>query len=111
MPHPLRMKTVGPYRYFMQREQWRLTDTLMNPMVLMTILPLALMMILPRLNDPETRKEMEQIQMPKVETPELSEIMTSFFGGGGSSSSSTSNQCQGSQPKMRSRPNKRKDKS
>ncbi|XP_053652463.1 ER membrane protein complex subunit 7 homolog [Cherax quadricarinatus] len=106
MPHPLRMKSVGPYRYFLQREQWRLTDTLMNPMVLMTVLPLALMMILPRLNDPETRKEMEQIQMPKMDTPELSEIMTSFFGGG-----STSTQCQGNQPKTRSRPNKRKDKS
>ncbi|XP_045599513.2 endoplasmic reticulum membrane protein complex subunit 7 [Procambarus clarkii] len=106
MPHPLRMKSVGPYRYFLQREQWRLTDTLMNPMVLMTVLPLALMMILPRLNDPETRKEMEQIQMPKMDTPELSEIMTSLFGGG-----STNTQCQGNQPKARSRPNKRKDKS
>ncbi|XP_042239623.1 ER membrane protein complex subunit 7 homolog [Homarus americanus] len=106
MPHPLRMKSIGPYRYFLQREQWRLTDTLMNPMVLMTVLPLALMMILPRLNDPETRKEMEQIQMPKMDTPELSEIMTSIFGSG-----SSNTQCQGNQPKMRSRPNKRKDKS
>lgn len=109
MPHPLRMKSLGPYRYFLQREQWRLTDTLMNPMVLMTVLPLVLMMILPRLNDPETRKEMEQIQMPKMDTPELSEIMTSIFGGG--SSSSGQGQCQSSQPKMRSRANKRKDKS
>lgn len=107
MPHPLRMKSLGPYRYFMQREQWRLTDTLMNPMVLMTVLPLVLMMILPRLNDPETRKEMEQIQMPKMDTPELSEIMTSIFGGG----SSNQGQCQSTQPKMRSRANKRKDKS
>ncbi|XP_045118355.1 ER membrane protein complex subunit 7 homolog [Portunus trituberculatus] len=107
MPHPLRMKSLGPYRYFMQREQWRLTDTLMNPMVLMTVLPLVLMMILPRLNDPETRKEMEQIQMPKMDTPELSEIMTSIFGGG----SSGQGQCQSTQPKMRSRANKRKDKS
>lgn len=76
-------------------------------MVLMTVLPLVLMMILPRLNDPETRKEMEQIQMPKMDTPELSEIMTSFFGGGGSGQG----QCQSTQPKMRSRANKRKDKS
>ncbi|XP_064112808.1 ER membrane protein complex subunit 7-like [Macrobrachium nipponense] len=106
MPHPIRMKSVGPYRYYMQREQWRITDFLMNPMVLMTVLPLALMMILPRLNDPETRKEMEQIQAPKLETPELSEIMTSLFGGGSSSSQSQG----GSQQKIRSRQNKRKDK-
>ncbi|KAK3856376.1 hypothetical protein Pcinc_037299 [Petrolisthes cinctipes] len=107
MPHPLRMKSLGPYRYFLQREQWRLTDTLMNPMVLMTVLPLVLMMVLPRLSDPETRKEMEQIQMPKVDTPELSEIITAIFGGGSGGNA----QCQANQPKMRSRPNRRKDKS
>ncbi|KAK7081705.1 ER membrane protein complex subunit 7 [Halocaridina rubra] len=104
MPHPLRMKAVTTYRYFIQREQWRITDLLMNPMVLMTVLPLALMMILPRLNDPETRKEME-MQMPKMETPEFSEIMTSLFGG---SSTSQSQGC--GQQKIRSRQNKRKDK-
>ncbi|XP_076044059.1 endoplasmic reticulum membrane protein complex subunit 7-like [Oratosquilla oratoria] len=80
--YPLRLKASGPYRYFVQREQWRLTDFLMNPMVLVTVLPLLLMMVLPRLNDPETRKEMEQLQMPKMDTPELSEIMTSLFAGG-----------------------------
>ncbi|XP_047491175.1 ER membrane protein complex subunit 7 homolog [Penaeus chinensis] len=104
MPHPLRMKSLGPYRYFLEREQLRITDFLMNPMVLMTVLPLALMMILPRLNDPETRKEMEQMQMPKMDTPELSEIMTSLFGGGSTSHN------QGAQQKTRSRPNKRKEK-
>jgi len=103
VPYPLRMKTVGGYRYFLQREQWRVTDIFMNPMVLMTVLPLALMMLLPRLNDPETRKEMESMQMPNVQTPELSEIMTNFFGGGASSSS-------GSSKKERPRTGKRKDK-
>lgn len=40
-------------------------------------------MILPRLmNDPETRKEMEQLQsMTKLEVPEMSEVLTSYFGG------------------------------
>lgn len=104
VPYPLRMKTIGGYRYFLQREQWRITDIFMNPMVLMTVLPLALMMLLPRLNDPETRKEMEQMQMPNVQTPELSEIMTNFFGSGGASTSS------GSQQKQRPRTGKRKDK-
>ncbi|CAL4123214.1 unnamed protein product [Meganyctiphanes norvegica] len=103
VPYPLRLKTVGGNRYFLQREQWRITDIFMNPMVLMTVLPLALMMLLPRLNDPETRKEMESMQMPNVQTPELSEIMTNFFGGGASTSS-------GSQQKQRPRTGKRKDK-
>jgi len=34
------------------------------------------------MNDPETRKEMENIQMPKYEMPEMSEMLTSLFGGG-----------------------------
>ena len=34
------------------------------------------------MNDPETRKEMENLQMPKYEMPEMSEMLTSFLGGG-----------------------------
>ena len=66
-------------------------------------LPLILIFILPKMmNDPETRKvqgciiiylgtrilhayfvqEMENIQMPKYEMPEMSEMLTSLFGGG-----------------------------
>lgn len=48
----------------------------------MMVAPLFLIMILPRLmNDPETRKEMEQLQsMTKLEVPEMSEMLTSYFG-------------------------------
>jgi len=47
------------------------------------VLPLVLIMILPKMmNDPETKKEMEQFQMPKYEMPEVSELITSFFSGG-----------------------------
>jgi hypothetical protein len=36
---------------------------LMNPMVLMMVLPLLLVTVLPKMmNDPETKKEMEQMQ-------------------------------------------------
>ena len=36
---------------------------LMNPMVIMMILPLLLITVLPKMmNDPETKKEMEQMQ-------------------------------------------------
>ena len=73
----------------------------MNPMVMMTLVPLFFVMILPRLSDPETRKEMEQLQMPKVETPEFSEILTKYFGSGGSGSG-------GHQKQLRSKAGKRK---
>jgi len=51
--------------------------------VLMMVLPLILIVILPKMmSDPETRREMEQVQLPKYEMPEMSEMLTSFFGGG-----------------------------
>ena len=103
VPYPLKLKAAGPFKYFQQREQLRITDFIMNPMVLMTLIPLLFMMVLPRLSDPETRKEMEQLQMPKVDTPELSEIMTNLFGGGGGGGSSH-------QKQSRVKPGKRKEK-
>ncbi|ODM99808.1 ER membrane protein complex subunit 7 [Orchesella cincta] len=84
LPYPLRLNSLGAYRYFIPREQWRIADVLMSPMVLMMVLPLILIVILPKMmSDPETRREMEQVQLPKYEMPEMSEMLTSFFGGGG----------------------------
>lgn len=54
-------------------------------MILMMVLPLILMVILPRMmNDPETKKEMENMNLNKIssEMPEISEMITSFFTGG-----------------------------
>lgn len=49
----------------------------------MMFLPLVLIFILPKMmSDPETRKEMENIQLPKYEMPEMSEMLTNLFGGG-----------------------------
>jgi len=88
MVYPLRLTLIGPYRYFQTREQWRITDILFSPMVLMMVLPLVLIVILPKMmSDPETRKEMESVTLPKYEMPEMSEMLTSFFGGGSKSSS------------------------
>lgn len=87
LPYPLKMNPTGAYRYFVPREQWRLTDVIFSPMVLMMVLPLILIVILPKMmSDPETRREMEQVQLPKYEMPEMSEMLTSFFGGGSSES-------------------------
>lgn len=54
-------------------------------MILMMVLPLILMIILPRMmNDPETKKEMENMNLNKLssEMPEISEMITTFFSGG-----------------------------
>jgi len=83
IPYPLKLNPTGAYRYFIPREQWRIADVLLSPMVLMMVLPLILIVILPKMmSDPETRREMEQVQLPKYEMPEMSEMLTSFFGGG-----------------------------
>jgi len=81
-PYPLRFKPKMPFKYFQIRESWRITDFLFNPMVLMMVLPLLLIMGLSKtvnMNDAETQKELQSIQMPKYDMPELSEMMTSFF--------------------------------
>lgn len=84
VPYPLRLKALGKTRYFQVREQWRLTDFLFSPMVLMMVLPLVLIMILPKvMNDPETKKEMEQISSltNKFDMPEVSDMVSNFLAG------------------------------
>lgn len=83
VPYPLRLKALGKTRYFQMREQWRLTDFLFSPMVLMMVLPLVLIMILPKvMNDPETKKEMEQISsLTKFDMPEVSDMVSNFLAG------------------------------
>ncbi|KAL7294155.1 hypothetical protein TKK_0012179 [Trichogramma kaykai] len=84
VPYPLKMRPLAPFRYFQVREQWRVTDFLFNPMILMMIVPLLLVMVLPKLiNDPETKKEMEQLNsLTNYNMPEMSELITSFLSGG-----------------------------
>jgi hypothetical protein len=57
------MKALGKMSYFQQREEWKVTDILMNPMILMMGLPLLIITVLPKMmNDPEAKREMEQMQ-------------------------------------------------
>lgn len=83
VPYPLKVKALTRFRYFQAREQWKVTDFLFSPMVLMMLLPLLLMLVLPKMmSDPETKKEMENLNIPgKMEMPEISEMITNFFGG------------------------------
>lgn len=84
LPYPLRMKPLGRFRYFQKREEWKVTDILFNPMVMMMLLPLLLVTILPKMmQDPETKKEMEEMQAKmsvQNQMPEVSELFTNFFG-------------------------------
>jgi len=83
--YPLRFTPRHPIAYFRRREEWRVTDMLFSPMVLMMVVPMLLFMLLPKLvntNDPQLQREMQQ-SMPKYEMPELSEVMANWFGGGG----------------------------
>ncbi|XP_057334968.1 ER membrane protein complex subunit 7 [Microplitis mediator] len=84
VPYPLKMRPVTPFRYFQIREQWRVADFLFSPMVLMMILPLLLIMLIPKvMNDPETRKELDQFNsLTSYNMPEMSEVITSFLAGG-----------------------------
>ncbi|XP_034018272.1 ER membrane protein complex subunit 7 [Thalassophryne amazonica] len=86
-PYPLQIRSSGPHSYFMKRETWGWTDFLMNPMVMMMVLPLLIIVLLPKVvntNDPEMRKEMEQsmnMLNPNPELPDVSELMTKLFSG------------------------------
>ncbi|CAB3403546.1 unnamed protein product [Caenorhabditis bovis] len=82
--YPLKMTSRSPTRYFRKREEWRITDMLFSPMVLMLVLPLLVMLVIPKMtaNDPELKKEMEQMQLPKMDMPDVSEMMANLFGGG-----------------------------
>ncbi|CAL9692581.1 unnamed protein product [Knipowitschia caucasica] len=107
-PYPLQIRASGPHSYFMKRETWGWTDFLMNPMVMMMVLPLLIIVLLPKVvntNDPEMRKEMEQsmnMLNPNPELPDVSEIMTKLFSGSKGSSKAGGNS-KGTRPAVKRR--------
>uniref|UniRef100_A0A4W3HSS6 Endoplasmic reticulum membrane protein complex subunit 7 n=1 Tax=Callorhinchus milii TaxID=7868 RepID=A0A4W3HSS6_CALMI len=94
LPYPIQIKSAGPPPYFMKRETWGWSDFLMNPMVIMMVLPLLIILLLPKVvntNDPEMRREMEQsmnMLNPNHELPDVSEFMTRLFSSKSSKSGS-----------------------
>lgn len=86
LQYPLVFESRGMPNYFMKREQFRVFDILLSPMVLMMIVPLLLVLVLPKLvpNSPELEREMQQTQnllQPTGELPSMSEFMQKAFGG------------------------------
>ncbi|KAH8350721.1 hypothetical protein KR084_004900, partial [Drosophila pseudotakahashii] len=83
VPYPLRLQPLVRRTYFRNREQWRIVDVILNPMVLVMVLPLLLMLLVPKIiKDPEAKKELDNIQFPKINVmPELSDMLSSFLSG------------------------------
>ena len=86
LPYPIKAKPLGKFRYFEKREEWKVTDVLFNPMVMMMVMPLLLITVLPKMmQDPDTKKEMEEMQAKmnvQSQIPDMSEMITSLWGGG-----------------------------
>lgn len=85
--YPLSFESRGYPNYFFKREQFRVMDILFSPMVLMMVVPLLLMLVLPKIvnQDPELARELEQTSsmlQPGANLPDSSEIMMKLFGGG-----------------------------
>ncbi|CAG5095807.1 Oidioi.mRNA.OKI2018_I69.XSR.g14346.t1.cds [Oikopleura dioica] len=81
------LQPIEQTQWFQKREQFNVLDTLKSPMVLIMILPMVVLFLLPKLmdmQDPELKKEMEE-QMKTMNkggnVPDMSELMSSFFGG------------------------------
>ena len=90
--YPLAFDSKGYPSYFFKREQFRVLDILMSPMVLMMVVPLLLVVVLPKLvnQDPELQRELQQttsnILPPNQDMPNLSEFMYNMLEGGSSGS-------------------------
>jgi hypothetical protein len=86
MKYPLNFETHGIPNYFQKREVYRLTDVIMNPMFLTLLIPLALLLILPKLaaQDPEMQRDLQQASnflQPNLNTPDLGDMFANIFGG------------------------------
>ncbi|CAF0910952.1 unnamed protein product [Adineta steineri] len=86
MKYPLNFETHGIPNYFQKREVYRLTDVIMNPMFLTLLVPLALLLILPKIasQDPEMQRDFQQASnflQPNINTPEIGEMFANIFGG------------------------------
>lgn len=80
--YPLKFRPMSLHNYFTPRETWRIMDLLLNPMVIMMIVPLVIIWLLPKMMNPqEVQSQRESMQMPEYNVPELSEMMANMFGG------------------------------
>lgn len=81
VPYPLKLKPLRKTKYFEEKETWGAGEFLFNPMVLAMVLPLLIVMVLPKmLNDMENKKELAKIGgLSKFKIPEVSDRVTNFL--------------------------------
>ncbi|XP_016964113.1 ER membrane protein complex subunit 7 homolog [Drosophila biarmipes] len=83
VPYPLRLPALARRSYFKSREQWCFLDVILNPMVLLMVMPLLLMLAFSMLiKDPETKKELDSIQFPKLsDMPDFTGALSTILSG------------------------------
>ncbi|CAM9521320.1 unnamed protein product [Phaeothamnion confervicola] len=85
--YPIRLQPWVSWGYFEPKQTPSLASLFKNPMLLMSVVPLVLMYMLPKMTagmDPEQLKEMQQQQSAAMNTanvPSLSEFMAKMVGG------------------------------
>ncbi|KAL3085212.1 hypothetical protein niasHS_010281 [Heterodera schachtii] len=84
LPYPVKLTARHPMRYFRVREEWRITDVLMNPMMLMMGAAFILVVLMPKLaaQDPNVQKEMQNMQLPKVDMPDMADMLANIWSSG-----------------------------
>lgn len=81
MEYPLVFRPKNRHNYFVPRETWRIMDLILNPMVIMMVVPLVIIWLLPKMMTPqEVQNQRDNMQMPEYNVPELSEMMATMFG-------------------------------
>jgi len=84
--YPVSFESKGYPNYFFKREQFRVLDILMSPMVLMMVVPLLLVLVLPKLinQDPELERELQQTTkmfQPNQQLPSMTEYINKMLPG------------------------------
>lgn len=92
--YPFIFRPKSFHNYFLQRETWHISDVLLNPMVILMVVPLVILLLLPKLMNPEEIQQQREAQ-PELNVPELSEMITNVFGNSQSSTIAGSSQTQG----------------
>lgn len=79
--YPLIFRPKNLHNYFLPRETWRIMDLILNPMVIMMVLPLLVIWVLPKMVNPQEAQTQQEVpQLPNLDVPELSELMANMFG-------------------------------
>lgn len=86
--YPLSFRPRNFHNYFLPRETWRIMDILLNPMVILMVVPLIIIWLLPKMMNPQEMQAQRE-SMPEYNVPELSEMITNVFGTQSTSTSGT----------------------